>query len=51
MATTAGTTIEWYDFFIYANVAALLLGKLFFSGLGEWKELVSIACGHALTRV
>ncbi|WP_288800080.1 hypothetical protein [uncultured Arsenicicoccus sp.] len=51
MATTVGTTIEWYDFFIYANVAALLFGKLSFSGLGDWKELVSIACGHALTRV
>ncbi|MCG7322992.1 MFS transporter [Arsenicicoccus bolidensis] len=43
LATMVGTTIEWYDFFIYANVAALLFGKLFFSGLGDWKELVSFA--------
>ncbi len=43
MATMVGTTIEWYDFFIYANVAALLFGKLFFSGLGEWSQLVSLA--------
>lgn len=43
MATGVGTMIEWYDFFIYANVAALLFGKLFFSGLGEWSQLASLA--------
>ncbi|MGB8380759.1 MAG: MFS transporter [Dermatophilaceae bacterium] len=43
MATMVGTTIEWYDFFIYANVAALLFGKLFFSGLGNWAQLASLA--------
>lgn len=42
-ATMVGTTIEWYDFFIYANVAALLFGKLFFSGLGQWAQLASLA--------
>jgi MFS family permease len=43
MATMVGTTIEWYDFFLYANVAALLFGKLFFSGLGDWQQLASLA--------
>ncbi|GMA41121.1 MFS transporter [Mobilicoccus caccae] len=43
MATMIGTTIEWYDFFIYANMAALLFGQLFFSGLGEWGLLASFA--------
>ena len=43
MATMVGTTIEWYDFFIYANVAALLFAKLFFSGLGDWAQLASLA--------
>ncbi len=43
MATMVGTTIEWYDFFIYANVAALLFGDLFFKGLGEWSQLASLA--------
>ncbi|WP_168583002.1 MFS transporter [Gephyromycinifex aptenodytis] len=43
MATMVGTTIEWYDFFIYANVAGLLFGKLFFSGLGEWAQLAAFA--------
>ncbi|MDO5629635.1 MAG: MFS transporter [Mobilicoccus sp.] len=35
MATAVGTTIEWYDFFIYATVAGLLFGPLFFAGLGD----------------
>ncbi|PID97033.1 MAG: MFS transporter [Actinomycetales bacterium] len=43
MATGIGTMIEWYDFFIYAFVAALLFGQLFFSGLGEWSQLASLA--------
>jgi MFS family permease len=30
VASTVGTTIEWYDFFIYGFAAALVLGKLFF---------------------
>ncbi|WP_082043635.1 MFS transporter [Mobilicoccus massiliensis] len=42
-ATMVGTTIEWYDFFIYAQIAALLFGKLFFSGLGELGQLTSLA--------
>jgi metabolite-proton symporter len=29
-ASFIGTTIEWYDFFIYATAAALVLGKQFF---------------------
>lgn len=43
MATMIGTTIEWYDFFIYANVAALLFGKLYFAGLGDWAQLATFA--------
>ena len=30
-----GTTIEWYDFFIYAQAAALVLAPLFFAPMGE----------------
>ncbi|WP_238148876.1 MFS transporter [Serinicoccus sediminis] len=33
--TLVGTTIEWYDFFIYAQAAALVLGQLFFAPMGE----------------
>src|SRR5476649_969127 len=30
IASMAGTTIEWYDFFLYGTAAALVFGKLFF---------------------
>lgn len=30
VAASVGTAIEWYDFFIYGTVAALLFGELFF---------------------
>jgi metabolite-proton symporter len=30
VASTVGTTIEWYDFFLYGFAAALVLGKLYF---------------------
>ncbi len=34
-ATIVGTTIEWYDFFIYANAAGLVFAKLFFEPAGS----------------
>ena len=30
IASTIGTTIEWYDFFIYGTAAGLIFGKLYF---------------------
>src|SRR6201994_1620298 len=30
IASTIGTTIEWYDFFLYGTAAGLLFGKLYF---------------------
>ncbi|UNM95739.1 MHS family MFS transporter [Ignatzschineria rhizosphaerae] len=33
-ATIIGTTIEWYDFFIYASAAGLIFNKLFFAPAG-----------------
>jgi MFS family permease len=30
IASTVGTTIEWYDFLLYGTVSALVFGKLFF---------------------
>ncbi|MBE7210933.1 MAG: MFS transporter, partial [Gluconacetobacter diazotrophicus] len=32
IASVIGTTIEWYDFFIYGTAAALIFPKLFFGG-------------------
>jgi metabolite-proton symporter len=34
-ATLVGTAIEWYDFFIYAQAAGLVLGTLFFAQLAQ----------------
>lgn len=33
LATFVGTTVEWYDFFIYAQVAALVFAQLYFAPL------------------
>ena len=30
IATTIGTTIEWYDFFLYSTVTGLVFAKLYF---------------------
>jgi MFS family permease len=30
VASTIGTTIEWYDFFLYSTVTGLVFGKLYF---------------------
>ena len=32
VASLVGTSLEWYDFFLYASAAALVFGKLFFPG-------------------
>ncbi|MBU8579794.1 MFS transporter [Brevibacterium luteolum] len=35
IGTLVGTTIEWYDFFIYAQAAGLILAVQYFAPLGE----------------
>jgi MFS family permease len=32
LASTVGTTIEWYDFLLYGTVTGLVFGKVFFPG-------------------
>jgi len=34
IAATVGTTIEWYDFFLYGTAAGLIFPKLFFPNEG-----------------
>ena len=41
-ATVVGTTVEWYDFFIYAFAAATVFAALFFEPMGaEFAQIVS----------
>lgn len=39
-ATVIGTTVEWYDFFIYSSAAALVFGQLFFAPFGKDTEQI-----------
>jgi metabolite-proton symporter len=36
IAATIGTTIEWYDFFLYGVITGLVFGKAFFPGSDPW---------------
>ncbi|WP_417564249.1 MFS transporter [Microbacterium sp.] len=41
-ATVVGTTVEWYDFFIYAFAAATVFASLFFEPMGkDFAQIVS----------
>ncbi|HZU94364.1 MAG TPA: MFS transporter [Microbacterium sp.] len=42
-ATVVGTTVEWYDFFIYATAVGLVFGQLFFEPLGANSGLIAFA--------
>jgi metabolite-proton symporter len=46
-ATLVGTAIEWYDYFIYAQAAGLVLGPLFFAAITKdnpaFAQLLSFA--------
>lgn len=35
VATTIGTAVEWYDYFLYAAAAGLVFNHLFFAGMGS----------------
>jgi metabolite-proton symporter len=42
VASTVGTTIEWYDFFLYGTAAALVFGPLFFPTLDPfWGQILA----------
>ena len=50
-ASSLGTVFEWYDFYLYGSLAALI-GKHFFSGLNETSQfifaLLAFAAGFAV---
>jgi MHS family shikimate/dehydroshikimate transporter-like MFS transporter len=41
IASMVGTTIEWYDFFLYGTTAALVFPKLFFPQLSAFSALLA----------
>ncbi|WP_237207462.1 MFS transporter [Rothia nasimurium] len=46
--TLIGTTIEWYDFFIYAQAAGLILAAQYFTPEGEDKTIAQIVSWASL---
>lgn len=50
-ASLIGTTIEWYDFFLYGSAAALVFNKLFFPDsdplVGTLLSFLTYAVGFA----
>jgi MFS transporter, MHS family, shikimate and dehydroshikimate transport protein len=49
VASLTGTSLEWYDFFLYSTAAALVFGKIFFPGtspaLGVLLSLATFGVG------
>ncbi|MDO7842635.1 MFS transporter [Sphingomonas immobilis] len=41
LASLTGTTVEFYDFYIYATAASLVFGPLFFPGEDKWVQMLS----------
>ncbi|HEY4536668.1 MAG TPA: MFS transporter [Enteractinococcus sp.] len=46
-ATLVGTTVEWYDFFIYANAAAMIFASQYFAPVGEESPQVAQLLAYA----
>lgn len=41
-AASVGNVAEWYDFGIYSYLAAVVLERVFFPGLGEWAAVYTL---------
>ena len=49
VASTIGTAIEWYDFFIYGTAAGLIFGKLYFPNEAPLTGTLAASCGKNRT--
>ena len=49
LGSLAGSTIEWYDFLLYATVAPLVFAPQFFPGSDPFVAIMLAYFGHALT--
>ena len=49
IASTVGSMIEWYDFYIYGLVAATVLGKLFFPQAKPTLRLSSVSSHSSIS--
>jgi hypothetical protein len=49
IASTVGTAIEWYDFFLYGTAAGLIFGKLYFPNQDRLRQWVRSerSCGNS----
>jgi MFS family permease len=47
-AAFIGTTIEWYDFYIYALASVLIFGKLFFPSGNEFMQVIGAFATFAI---
>src|SRR3954462_14188829 len=48
LASLIGTTIEWYDFFLYGSASALISNKLFFPSRGATNGIFAALGTYAL---
>ncbi|MEA2754386.1 MAG: hypothetical protein QOJ54_675 [Aliidongia sp.] len=48
IASTIGTTIEWYDFFLYSTVTGLVFAKLYFPGTDSFIATLNVFAIYAV---